>query len=128
MHFGETVVDILSSFDKVKGVKLLSGETLHAENVVVATGHSARDMYELFHKKGWALEAKGFALGVRIEHPQDVIDQAQYHCEVRSEFLPPAYYSLVEQVDGRGVFSFCMCPGGIIAPCATAEGEIVVNG
>jgi uncharacterized FAD-dependent dehydrogenase len=85
-------------------------------------------MYELFHKKGWALEAKGFALGVRIEHPQKVIDSAQYHCEVRSEFLPPAYYSLVEQVGGRGVFSFCMCPGGIIAPCATAEGEIVVNG
>lgn len=128
VHFDKTVVDILSSFGKVNGVKLLSGETINAENVVVATGHSARDMYELFHKKGWALEAKGFALGVRIEHPQKVIDSAQYHCEVRSEFLPPAYYSLVEQVGGRGVFSFCMCPGGIIAPCATAEGEIVVNG
>jgi uncharacterized FAD-dependent dehydrogenase len=128
VHFDKTVVDILSSFGKMNGVKLLSGETINAENVVVATGHSARDMYELFHKKGWALEAKGFALGVRIEHPQKVIDSAQYHCEVRSEFLPPAYYSLVEQVGGRGVFSFCMCPGGIIAPCATAEGEIVVNG
>lgn len=128
VHFDKTVVDILSSFGKMNGVKLLSGETINAENVVVATGHSARDMYELFHKKGWALEAKGFALGVRIEHPQKVIDSAQYHCEVRSEFLPPAYYSLVEQVKGRGVFSFCMCPGGIIAPCATAEGEIVVNG
>lgn len=128
VHFDKTVVDILSSFDKVNGVKLLSGETINAENVVVATGHSARDMYELFHKKGWELEAKGFALGVRIEHPQEVVDSAQYHCQVRSEFLPPAYYSLVEQVKGRGVFSFCMCPGGIIAPCATAEGEIVVNG
>lgn len=128
VHFDKTVVDILSSFGKVNGVKLLSGETINAENVVVATGHSARDMYELFRKKGWALEAKGFALGVRIEHPQEVIDSAQYHCEIRSEFLPPAYYSLVEQVEGRGVFSFCMCPGGIIAPCATAEGEIVVNG
>lgn len=128
VHFDKTVVDILSSFGKVNGVKLLSGETINAENVIVATGHSAREMYELFYKKGWALEAKGFALGVRIEHPQDVIDRAQYHCEVRSEFLPPAYYSLVEQVEGRGVFSFCMCPGGIIAPCATAEGEIVVNG
>lgn len=128
VHFDKTVVDILSAFGKVSGVKLLSGETINSQNVIVATGHSARDMYELFHQKGWALEAKGFALGVRVEHPQEVIDRAQYHCEVRSEFLPPAYYSLVEQVEGRGVFSFCMCPGGIIAPCATAEGEIVVNG
>src|SRR5690606_5150273 len=78
--------------------------------------------------KGWLVEAKPFALGVRIEHPQDIIDRAQYHCEVRSEHLPPAYYSLVEQVGGRGVFSFCMCPGGIIAPCATDAGEVVVNG
>jgi uncharacterized FAD-dependent dehydrogenase len=128
VHFEKTVVDILSSFGKVSGVKLLSGETVNSQYVIVATGHSARDMYKLFYKKGWALEAKGFALGVRIEHPQEVIDRAQYHCEVRSDFLPPAYYSLVEQVEGRGVFSFCMCPGGIIAPCATAEGEIVVNG
>src|SRR5690606_2772442 len=128
VHFNKTVIDILTSFNKVTGVKLLSGETISAENVIVATGHSARDIYELFHKKGWALEAKGFALGVRIEHPQEIIDSAQYHCEVRSEFLPPAYYSLVEQVGGRGVFYFCMCTGGIIAPCATAEGEIVVNG
>src|SRR5690606_28453283 len=101
---------------------------LKAKNIIVATGHSARDIYALFYDKGWTLEAKSFALGVRIEHPQDTIDRAQYHCEVRSEYLPPAYYSLVEQVDNRGVFSFCMCPGGIIAPCATAEGEIVVNG
>lgn len=128
IHFEKTVVDILSTDGEVTGVKLLSGEALDAKVVIVATGHSARDMYELFHQKGWALEAKGFALGVRIEHPQQVIDQSQYHCAVRSEFLPPAYYSLVEQVNGRGVFSFCMCPGGIIAPCATAEGEIVVNG
>ena len=74
------------------------------------------------------MEAKPFALGVRIEHPQEIIDQAQYHCSIRPENLPPAYYSLVEQVDGRGVFSFCMCPGGIIAPCATDHEEIVVNG
>lgn len=128
IHFEKTVIDILSSFGKVDGVKLLSGEKIDAKNVIVATGHSARDIYELFHQKGWKLESKGFALGVRIEHPQELIDQAQYHCAVRSEFLPPAYYSLVEQVNGRGVFSFCMCPGGIIAPCATSEGEIVVNG
>lgn len=128
IHFEKKVIDILSAFGSVTGVKLLSGETINADHVIVATGHSARDIYELFQAKGWALEAKGFALGVRIEHPQEIIDKAQYHCEVRSEFLPPAYYSLVEQVEGRGVFSFCMCPGGIIAPCATTEGEIVVNG
>ena len=128
VHFEKTVIDILSSFGKVDGVKLLSGEKINANYVVVATGHSARDIYELFRQKRWKLESKGFALGVRIEHPQELIDKAQYHCDVRSEFLPPAYYSLVEQVNGRGVFSFCMCPGGIIAPCATSEGEIVVNG
>lgn len=80
------------------------------------------------HSKNILIEAKPFALGVRIEHPQNIIDQAQYHCDIRSEFLPPAYYSLVQQVKSRGVFSFCMCPGGIIAPCATGLDEIVVNG
>jgi uncharacterized FAD-dependent dehydrogenase len=101
---------------------------MEASSVILATGHSARDIYELLDKKGILLEAKPFALGVRIEHPQHIIDAAQYHCDIRSEFLPPAYYSLVEQVGQRGVFSFCMCPGGIIAPCATHENEIVVNG
>src|SRR5690606_17396061 len=128
IHFDKKVVDIETRFGEVSGVKLASGESVAARSVIVATGHSARDIYELFFKKGWLLEAKPFALGVRIEHPQELIDQAQYHCDIRSEFLPPAYYSLVEQVDERGVFSFCMCPGGVIAPCATAEGEIVVNG
>jgi uncharacterized FAD-dependent dehydrogenase len=94
----------------------------------LATGHSARDVYELLNSKNILIEAKPFALGVRIEHPQEIIDSAQYHCDIRSEFLPPAYYSLVEQVGARGVFSFCMCPGGIIAPCSTGENEIVVNG
>lgn len=128
IHFDKKVVDIETRFGEVSGVKLASGESVAARSVIVATGHSARDIYELFFKKGWLLEPKPFALGVRIEHPQELIDQAQYHCDIRSEFLPPAYYSLVEQVDERGVFSFCMCPGGVIAPCATAEGEIVVNG
>ena len=128
VHFDKKVIDIETKFGSVTGVKLESGETVFADAVIVATGHSARDIYELFYKRNWLLEAKPFALGVRIEHPQELIDQAQYHCDVRSEFLPPAYYSLVEQVDQRGVFSFCMCPGGVIAPCATAEGEIVVNG
>src|SRR5690606_15109925 len=98
------------------------------QSVLFRSGHSARDIFELFRSKNWLLEAKPFALGVRIEHPQAVIDSAQYHCSIRPENLPPAYYSLVEQVDGRGVFSFCMCPGGIIAPCATDQDEIVVNG
>jgi uncharacterized FAD-dependent dehydrogenase len=82
----------------------------------------------MLHRQNILIEAKPFALGVRIEHPQEIIDQAQYHCEHRGPYLPPSYYSLVEQVDNRGVFSFCMCPGGIIAPCATEENEIVVNG
>jgi len=128
IHFNTKVVDIETQFGAVCGVKLQSGDYVAAKHVIMATGHSARDTYRLFHQKKWALESKPFALGVRIEHPQYLIDRAQYHCEVRSEYLPPAYYNLVEQVDKRGVFSFCMCPGGIIAPCATKNGEIVVNG
>lgn len=128
IHFETKVVDITEQFGAVTGVVLHSGEKVDARHIILATGHSARDIFELLHRKNWLLEAKAFALGVRIEHPQQIIDQAQYHCSTRSEHLPPAYYSLVEQVDGRGVFSFCMCPGGVIAPCATEEGEIVVNG
>ena len=128
IHFNCRVVDITESSGQVTGVVLASGAHVAARHVILATGHSARDLFELFHRKRWLAEPKPFALGVRIEHPQEIIDQAQYHCAVRSEHLPPAYYSLVEQVNGRGVFSFCMCPGGVIAPCATDKGEIVVNG
>ncbi len=96
--------------------------------VILATGHSAKDIYYLLRDKGVLLEAKPFALGVRIEHPQYIIDQAQYNCKSRHPNLPPSYYSLVTQVEDRGVFSFCMCPGGIIAPCSTEVNEIVVNG
>ncbi|HLS95656.1 MAG TPA: FAD-dependent oxidoreductase [Sphingobacterium sp.] len=128
IRFDCKVTDILADFGQVRGVKTSDGDVVRARHVVVATGHSARDIFTLFRHKGWLLEAKPFALGVRIEHPQAIIDQAQYHCAVRHENLPPAYYSLVEQVEGRGVFSFCMCPGGIIAPCATDHHEIVVNG
>ena len=128
IYFNSRVVDITESFGQVTGVILASGERFQAPHVILATGHSARDLFELFHRKRWLTEPKPFALGVRIEHPQEIIDQAQYHCSVRSEHLPPAYYSLVEQVNGRGVFSFCMCPGGVIAPCATDKGEVVVNG
>lgn len=128
IHFETRVDDITSQFDQVTGVHTADGKHFVANHVIVATGHSARDMYELFRRKNWHLEAKPFALGVRIEHPQYIIDQAQYHCSTRHENLPPAYYSLVEQVNDRGVFSFCMCPGGIIAPCSTEPNEIVVNG
>jgi len=103
-------------------------------HLILATGHSARDIYELLNTKHILLEAKPFALGVRAEHPQELIDHIQYHCrtpeDVRRtrEYLPAASYSLVQQIHGRGVYSFCMCPGGIIAPCATAKEEVVVNG
>jgi uncharacterized FAD-dependent dehydrogenase len=128
VHFDQKVTDLIIEFGKIKGVVTNNEHTLNGEAVILATGHSARDIYTLLNSKGILVEAKPFALGVRIEHPQEIIDAAQYHCPVRSEFLPPAYYSLVEQVGSRGVFSFCMCPGGIIAPCATHDNEIVVNG
>jgi hypothetical protein len=128
VHFNQKVTDLKIEFGKIGGVVVNTDNFLEADSVILATGHSARDIYELLDRKGILLEAKPFALGVRIEHPQKVIDAAQYHCDIRSEYLPPAYYSLVEQVGERGVFSFCMCPGGIIAPCATYENEIVVNG
>ena len=105
-----------------------TGNHVTGDAVIVATGHSARDIYSLFHTKKWHLEAKPFALGVRIEHSQSLIDSIQYHTSQRDSLLPPAAYSLVEQINNRGVFSFCMCPGGIIAPAATGPGELVVNG
>lgn len=128
VRFDAKVTSLLVEFGKIKGVQLASGEKIDADAVILATGHSARDVFEMLHHQNILIEAKPFALGVRIEHPQEIIDRAQYHCDVRGDDLPPSYYSLVEQVDGRGVFSFCMCPGGIIAPCATESNEIVVNG
>lgn len=98
------------------------------EQLILATGHSARDIFELLSDKGVVIESKPFALGVRLEHPQALIDSIQYKCDLRGDYLPPSSYSLVEQIRGRGVFSFCMCPGGIIAPAATDVGEVVVNG
>ena len=128
IHFDTKVAALLVEFGRIKGVQLASGEKINAHAVILATGHSARDIFEMLHRQNILIEAKAFALGVRIEHPQEIIDQAQYHCEFRGPDLPPSYYNLVEQVDNRGVFSFCMCPGGIIAPCATEANEIVVNG
>ena len=95
--------------------------------MILATGHSARDIYGLFDRKGWSLEAKGFALGVRVEHPQSLINRIQYHGKYQP-YMPAAEYSFVTQVEGRGVFSFCMCPGGILVPSATSAGEVVLNG
>ena len=101
--------------------------TYTANKVILATGHSARDIYEMFDRKGWELQAKGFALGVRVEHPQSLINKIQYHGKYQP-YMPTAEYSFVTQVLERGVFSFCMCPGGILVPAATAEGELVLNG
>ena len=99
-----------------------------ANNVILATGHSSRDIFELLVWRKIAVEAKPLAIGVRVEHPQALIDSIQYSCESRGEYLPAAPYSVVHQVEGRGVYSFCMCPGGVVAPCATKPGEIVTNG
>lgn len=128
IHFEKRVTDILIKDNTVKGVTLQNGDKIEADSLILATGHSARDIYELLHSKGIQLEAKPFAMGVRVEHPQQLIDKIQYHCDVRHPYLPAAPYNVVQQVQGRGVYSFCMCPGGIIAPCATAPGEVVTNG
>lgn len=128
VHFEQKVSAIQISNGAVTGVQTATGQIFEGKQLILATGHSARDIFIMLHQQNILLEAKPFALGVRVEHPQELIDSAQYHCSVRGEYLPPASYSLVEQVEGRGVFSFCMCPGGIIAPAATDPGELVVNG
>lgn len=126
--FNTRITDLIISDSKIKGVHVQNGDKIEGRSVILATGHSARDIYYLLHKNNIALEAKSFAMGVRVEHPQDIIDSAQYHCQIRSDYLPAAAYSLVTQVEDRGVYSFCMCPGGFIVPAATSENEIVVNG
>jgi uncharacterized FAD-dependent dehydrogenase len=126
--FDKKVVNFIVNNSSITSVKTADDNTFTAEAVVLATGHSARDIFTLLHSKNILIEAKPFALGVRIEHPQSIIDSIQYHCDVRGDYLPPASYSLVQQVESKGVFSFCMCPGGIIAPASTNPGELVVNG
>ncbi|MDM1045777.1 FAD-binding protein [Myroides sp. 1354] len=126
--FEKRVVDFVLEGNEMRGVVLENGDIIEANKMILATGHSARDIYELLDRKNILIEAKPFALGVRAEHPQSLIDQIQYSCDYRGEFLPPAPYSIVKQVNGRGMYSFCMCPGGVIAPCATAPGEVVTNG
>ncbi len=125
--FEKRIDDIVLKQGRITGVRC-SDTQIDAAAVVLATGHSARDIYELLHKKGVRIEAKPFAMGVRIEHPQPLIDSIQYHCDERGEYLPAASYSLVSQENGRGVYSFCMCPGGFIVPAMTDAAQSVVNG
>ena len=128
IHFNTRVTDFLFEGREIKGIKTASGDHLPSKAVILASGHSARDIFELFQRKGLIIEPKAFALGVRVEHPQGLIDQIQYHCSARGPYLPAASYNLATQVNSKGVYSFCMCPGGFIVPSATAPGEVVVNG
>lgn len=128
VHFNSKLTDIIIEKGAVTGIKINAQQPIPTDHLILATGHSARDVFELLHSKQVLVEAKPFALGVRIEHPQELIDSIQYKCDTRGDFLPPASYSIVNQSLGHGVFSFCMCPGGIIAPASTAPGEVVVNG
>ncbi len=125
---GSKVTDLIIESDSVKGVTVSENERFDSSSVILATGHSARDIYEICRRRKVDIELKSFAMGVRVEHPQELIDSIQYHGSKSREFLPAASYSLVKQVDGRGVYSFCMCPGGFIVPSATSQEEIVVNG
>ena len=139
IHFNERMVDFEINENKITKVISKNTEThttqeWKGEAVLLATGHSARDIFELLNDKEILVEAKTFAMGVRVEHPQSLIDKMQYHCSTENDveeirnYLPAAAYSWVEQIDGKGVYSFCMCPGGIIAPCATGAEQVVTNG
>ncbi|MFI5263679.1 MAG: NAD(P)/FAD-dependent oxidoreductase, partial [Candidatus Kapaibacterium sp.] len=128
IRFETAMQDFIIKDNKILGVVSRSGDEVIGDAVILATGHSARDIFHLLDKRKILLETKPFAMGVRIEHPQGFIDEVQYHSAVRDEHLPAASYKLAAQSNGRGVFSFCMCPGGFIVPAATAPGEIVLNG
>lgn len=128
VHFDTRVMAFVRESDRITALQLQNGARMPVQAVLLATGHSARDVFEMLHTADIYTEAKPLAMGLRIEHPQGLIDRIQYHCDSRGDYLPPASYSIVQQAKGRGVYSFCMCPGGIIAPCATANEEIVTNG
>lgn len=128
IHFGKKVTDFIINNNKIDGVLVNGDEEIIGDSVILATGHSARDIYEIFREKELAIEAKPFAMGVRIEHPQALIDSIQYSSKVRHENLPASSYNLNCQVDDKGVYSFCMCPGGIIIPASTDSNELVLNG
>lgn len=126
--FEKRVTGLIKVGNKIAGVVTSGNETFRSDSVILATGHSARDIYEICRSSGIDLQSKSFAMGVRVEHPQELIDLIQYHGIPRGEYLPAASYNLVRQVDGRGVYSFCMCPGGFIVPSATSQEQVVVNG
>jgi len=128
IHFDSRVTDFVINQQKIFGVVVNGKEEFLADAVILATGHSARDIFYLLHKKGIKIESKPFAMGVRIEHPQALIDEIQYHTSMRNPNLPASSYNLTCQIDEKGVYSFCMCPGGIIIPASTAPGELVLNG
>jgi len=128
IHFNTKLVDFEVIDNKISKAITSKGDKIDVEAMILATGHSARDIYYLLDKKNILLEQKTFAMGVRVEHPQDLIDSIQYSCDIRSEHLPAASYKLVSQINNRGVYSFCMCPGGFIVPSATDENQVVVNG
>ncbi len=128
VHFGTRVSELVIDDGTVCGVRCSTGEQYRGQ-VILATGHSARDVYEMLSAQNVKIEAKGIAVGVRLEHPQHLIDQIQYHSkDGRGRYLPAAEYSFVTQIDGRGVYSFCMCPGGVVVPAASGSGQLVVNG
>src|SRR5438093_10058680 len=128
VRFATRVTDLAFAGGVVTGVVTAANDVVAGRGVILATGHSARDVFALLRRRGLALEAKPFAVGVRVEHPQALVDQVQYRCSTRPQGLPAASYTFAHQVDGRGVFSFCMCPGGVICPAATSDDEVVVNG
>ena len=128
IHFETRLSDIKIEAKRIVELESLDGRNWPVESLILATGHSARDIYYLLHKKGIRLEAKPFAMGVRVEHPQKLINKIQYHGNDYDDILPAAAYKLVQQVEDRGVYSFCMCPGGFIVPAATEQHELVVNG
>lgn len=128
VHFNSRVINFILKEKRIIGVVTNDCKEFMGEAVILAVGHSARDIYYLLHKKNIKIEPKPFAMGVRIEHPQPLIDEIMYHSKIRIENLPAASYNAACDVNGRGVYSFCMCPGGIVVPAATAQGEIVING
>ena len=129
IHFNTRVTNFILKHENITAIQLNNNNEIPVEKVILATGHSARDIFYLLHEKKVAIAAKSFAMGVRVEHPQQIIDGIQYHCSgTRHDLLPAASYGLVTQVKDRGVYSFCMCPGGFIVPAATSNGEVVVNG
>jgi uncharacterized FAD-dependent dehydrogenase len=127
-HFGQKLTDLIICDGKVSGIATATGDRFKGRAVVLATGHSAADVYEMFHRNGYLLEPKAFAMGVRVEHPQELINSIQYYRSPEAAYLPAAAYALASQIEGRGVYSFCMCPGGYIVPASTSAGGQVVNG